>query len=78
MLKYYITVLFLQFTKTLIQFFCLSSGHKNFETCMQVWLEWLKELKQFWGHFTVQYLNKWTLSQKLFSNLLHSTEINFI
>ena len=36
MLKYYFTVLFQQFTKTLIHFFYLSSVNENLETCTPV------------------------------------------
>ena len=55
MLKYYITFSFQQFTKTLNQFFYLSSAIENFGTGIQVWFEQLKELKQFWGTFTRKY-----------------------
>ena len=47
MLKYYITVLFRQFTKTINQSFYLSSASENLKTCIRVWYEKLKELKQF-------------------------------
>ena len=43
--KYCITVLFQQFSKTLNQFFYLSSGNENLETCIPVWFENLKEQK---------------------------------
>ena len=33
-------------------FWLLSSGDENLETCVQVWFEQLKELKQFRGTFT--------------------------
>ena len=36
MLKYYITALFRQFSKTLYHFFYLSSANKYLETCMPV------------------------------------------
>ena len=39
MLKYYITILLQQFMKTLNQFFYLSSGKENLETCISVWFE---------------------------------------
>ena len=52
MLKYYITVSFRQYTKTLNQFFYLSSENENLETCVHGWFEQLKESKQFWGTFT--------------------------
>ena len=65
MLKYYITVSFRQFTKTLNQFFYLSSANKNEETCTHVWFEQLKKLKSFWGTFSGQYLNIWKLFQKI-------------
>ena len=45
-------------------FFYLSSVNENLETYTQVWFEQLKELKQFWGTFSGEYLNKCTLSQK--------------
>ena len=41
--KYYITVLFRQFRKTVNQFFYLSSVNEKLETCMPVWSEQLKE-----------------------------------
>ena len=46
MLKYYITFLFRQFTKTLNRFFHLRR-QKNLETCMPVRFEQFKELKHF-------------------------------
>ena len=49
MLKYYITVSRQQFSKTSNQLFYLSTANENLETCMQVWFEQFKELKQFWG-----------------------------
>ena len=52
MQKYYITVSLRQLTRILNQFFYLSSANENLETYVQVWLEQLKELKQFWGTFT--------------------------
>ena len=39
MLKYYITVLFRQFTKTLNQYFYLSNANENMETCIPLWFE---------------------------------------
>ena len=45
MLKYYITVWFRQFVKTLNQFFYLHSAKENVESCIQVSFEQLKELK---------------------------------
>ena len=62
--RYYIIFLFRQFAKTLNQLFHLSRTNRNFEACIPVWFGQLKELKQFWGTFTRQYFNKWTLSQK--------------
>ena len=47
--KYYITVSRQQFAKTSSQLFYLSTANENLETCMQVWFEQFKELKQFWG-----------------------------
>ena len=44
--------------------FYLSGPNENLETCIPVWYEQLKELKQFWGILTGQYFNKSTLSQK--------------
>ena len=43
--NYYITVLFRQFTKTLNQFFHLSSGNENLETCIPVWFKKLNKQK---------------------------------
>ena len=51
MLNYYITVLLRQFTKTLNQFFYLSSANKDLETYVPVWFEQFKEQKQFWDTF---------------------------
>ena len=36
----------------LVSFFNLSSANTNLKTCIHVWFEQLKELKQFWGIFT--------------------------
>ena len=55
MLKYYITVLFQEFTRTLKQFFFTYLGQnqkklkkkKKSETCIPVWFEQLKELNHF-------------------------------
>ena len=47
MLKYYITVSFRQFMKTLNQFSYLSSPNENLETCMQARFAKMKELNQF-------------------------------
>ena len=47
MLKYFVTISFRQFTKTLNQFFYLSNANENLDTCIQVWFEQLKELQQF-------------------------------
>ena len=52
MLKYYITVSYRQFTKTLNIFFYLSSANENLETYVKVWFEQLKESKQFWDTCT--------------------------
>ena len=52
MLKYYITASLQQFTKTLNHFFYLSSANENLETCIQIWSEQLKKLKQFRETFT--------------------------
>ena len=38
--------------------FYLSGVNENLETCVQVWFEQLKYLKQFWGAFIGQYLSK--------------------
>ena len=50
MLKYYITVSGWLFAETSV--FYLSGANKNLETCIKIWFEQLKELKQFWGTFT--------------------------
>ena len=50
MLKYYITVSFRQFPKTLNQFY-VPSANKNLETGILVWFEQLKEIKQFLRYF---------------------------
>ena len=47
MLKYYITILLRQFTKTLNQFLNLSRINKNWETCMSFLFQQLNESKQF-------------------------------
>ena len=47
MLKYYITVSFRQFTKTINQFFYLSRANKNLEICMPVLFVQLNESKHF-------------------------------
>ena len=65
MLQYYITVSFRQFTETLISCFYLSAENKNLETCIPVWFEQLKELKQFWGTFAGWCFSQCTLSQKM-------------
>ena len=39
MLKYYTTVSFRQFTKSLNHFFYLASANENLGTCIQVWFE---------------------------------------
>ena len=43
MLKYYITILLRQFTKTLNQFLNISNANKNLEICMPAFLEQLNE-----------------------------------
>ena len=43
MRKYYITVLFRQFTKTSNQLFYISGANENKETCMPPWFEQLEK-----------------------------------
>ena len=64
MLKYYITILHRQFTKTLNHFSKLSRAKKKkkMEIRMPVLFELLNESKQFWGTFFGQCFNKWKLS----------------
>ena len=71
MLKYYITILHRQFTKTLNQFSKLSrEKKKKMEIRMPVLFELLNESKQFWGTFFGQCFNKWKLSQKYKKNCM--------
>ena len=59
MLKYYITILFWQFTKTLNQFYSLSWANKNSEICMPVWFEQLnQQIKAVLGTFIRQCFDK--------------------
>ena len=51
MLKYYITILLRQFTKTLHKCLNLSRVNENFEICMSVSFEEFDESKLFWGAF---------------------------
>ena len=47
MLKYYVTFLFQQFTKTLTHFFYLSSASENLETYIPVYLNNWKNKSNF-------------------------------
>ena len=41
-------------------------------------IKWRRKFGNLYAGLTVQYLNKLTLSQKLFSNSFHSNETNLI
>ena len=52
MLKYNITLLLWQPTETFNLLLYLSRTNGNYETCIPIWFEQLKESTQSWGIFT--------------------------